>query len=132
MPRLQWTGSLKLGSDRGLGPARVRHRGQALQRTECLAKGIENLQIVYGIDSDGDGNANAFLSAPTVAQMQGAVSARIFLLASTLNVDTAYTSDKTYFVSNAPAYTPVDDKHRRVISTTVGIRNIRSLKLLGF
>lgn len=107
----------------GGGPAMV---------TECLAKGIENLQIEYGIDSDGDGNANAFLSAPTVAQMQGAVSARIFLLASTLNVDTAYTSDKTYFVSNAPAYTPVDDKHRRVISTTVGIRNIRSLKLLGF
>ena len=100
--------------------------------TECLAKGIENLQIEYGIDSNGDGNANAFVSAPTVAQMQGAVSARIYLLASTLNIDTAYTNDKTYMVSNAPAYTPADDKHRRVVSTTVGIRNIRSLKLLGF
>ena len=100
--------------------------------TECLAKGIENLQIEYGIDSNGDGNANAFVSAPTVTQMQGAVSARIYLLASTLNIDTAYTNDKTYMVSNAPAYTPADDKHRRVVSTTVGIRNIRSLKLLGF
>ena len=100
--------------------------------TECLAKGIENLQIEYGIDTNGDGNANAFVSAPTVTQMQGAVSARIYLLASTLNIDTGYTNDKTYVVSNAAAFTPADDKHRRVISTTVGIRNIRSLKLLGF
>lgn len=100
--------------------------------TECLAKGIENLQVEYGIDSTGDGNANAFVSAPTLTQLQGAVSARIYLLASTLNTDTTYENDKTYLVGNAPAYTPADDKHRRVFSTTVGIRNIRSLKLLGF
>ena len=100
--------------------------------TECLAKGIENLQIEYGIDTNGNGNANAFVSAPTLAQMQGAVSARIYLLVSTLGTDTGYTNDKTYTVSNSPAYTPADDKHRRVFSTTVGIRNIRSLKLLGF
>ena len=99
--------------------------------TDCLAQGVENLQIEYGIDTDNDGNANVFMPSPTLAQLQGAVSARIFLLVRTVEDDQAYTNDKTYFVSNAAATTPGDKIHRRVFSTTVGIPNIRSLKLLG-
>ena len=100
--------------------------------TECLAAGIEDLQIEYGLDLNDDGNPNVFLPNPTLAQMQNVVSARIFMLARTTEIDRRYQNNKTYTVSNAPAYAPADNFHRRVVSTTVSIQNIRSLNMMGF
>jgi len=100
--------------------------------TECLATGIENLQIEYGIDLNANGNPNLYLPSPTLAQMQTVVSARISLLARTAETDTRYANDKTYSISNSPDYTPGDGFHRRVFTTTVGIQNIRSLNAMGF
>ena len=100
--------------------------------TECLATGIENLQIEYGIDTSGDSNPNLYLPSPTVAEMQNVVNARIFLLARTTDLDFRYVNDKTYNISNAPAFQPDDGFHRRVFSTTVTIQNIRSLSAMGF
>ncbi len=108
---------------RGAGP------GMA---TECLATGIENLQIEYGIDINQDGHPNVYMTSPSVAQMQGVVSARIFLLARTTDIDTRYTNTKTYSISNAPAFAPGDSFHRRVFSTSVSIQNIRSMNMMGF
>ena len=100
--------------------------------TECLATGIENLQVEYGIDTSGDGNANLYLPSPTLVQMQTVVAARIFLLARTIQKDFRYQNDKTYIVSNAGPFAPGDNFHRRVLSTTVAIQNIRSLNSMGF
>ena len=100
--------------------------------TECIANGIENLQVEYGIDTTEDGNANLFLPNPTIVQMQTVVSARIYILARTLNDDIRYENDKTYNVSNANPFSPGDGFHRRVLSTTVAIQNIRSLNALGY
>ncbi len=99
--------------------------------TECLATGIENLQIEYGIDTSDDGNPNMFVSSPTLADIQNVVSARIFLLARTSDIDTRYTNEKTFSISNSPAYTPADSFHRRMFSTTVSIQNIRSLNMMS-
>lgn len=100
--------------------------------TECLASGIENLQVEYGIDTTEDGNANVFLADPTLEQMQTAVSARIFVLARTTDNDIRYENEKTYNVSNAAPFVPGDGFHRRVVSTTVIIQNIRSFNVMGF
>jgi type IV pilus assembly protein PilW len=100
--------------------------------TECIATGIENLQIEYGIDTSSDGNPNAYVSAPTIAEMQSVVSARIFLLARTTDIDTRYANQKTFSLSNSPDYSPADSFHRRVFSTTVAIQNIRSMNMMGF
>lgn len=100
--------------------------------TDCIATGIENLQIEYGIDTSGDGNPNAYMSAPTLADLQNAVSARIYLLARTTENDVRYTNQKTFSIGNAPDYSPNDSFHRRVYSTTVAIQNIRSMNMMGF
>lgn len=100
--------------------------------TECLATGIENLQIEYGIDTSQNGHPNVFVADPSLADMQNVVSARIFILARTTDIDSRYTNTKTYTISNAPAYDPGDSFHRRVFSTTVSIQNIRSLNMMGF
>lgn len=108
---------------RGVGPSMT---------TECLATGIENLQIEYGVDTTQDGHPNIFITNPTLAEIQAAVSARIFLLARTVDIDTRYTNTKTFSISNAPAYTPGDSFHRRVFSTNVSLQNIRSLGMMGY
>jgi hypothetical protein len=108
---------------RGAGPTMT---------TECLATGIEDLQIEYGIDTSEDGHPNLFVTNPSLTDIQNVVSARIFLLARTTEIDTRYTNEKTYSISNAPDYEPGDSFHRRVFSTTVSIQNIRSLNLMGF
>lgn len=100
--------------------------------TECLATGIENLQVEYGIDTSEDGHPNIYLTAPTLLEMQNVVIARIFLLARTSDIDTRYTNDKTYSVSNSADYTPNDSFHRRVVSTSATVRNIRSMNMMGY
>lgn len=100
--------------------------------TECIATGIENLQIEYGIDTSNNGNPNVYLSAPTLADLQNVVSARIHLLARTTDIDVRHTNQKTISIGNAPDYTPNDSFHRRVYSTTVAIQNIRSMNIMGF
>ena len=100
--------------------------------TECIATGIENLQIEYGIDTSNDGNPNVYMSAPTLADLQNVVSARVYLLARTTDIDVRHTNQKTFSIGNAPDYTPNDSFHRRVYSTTVAIQNIRSMNMMGF
>jgi hypothetical protein len=64
--------------------------------------------------------------------MQSVVSARIFLLARTTEIDTRYANQKTFSLSNSPDYSPADTFHRRVFSTTVAVQNIRSMNMMGF
>jgi len=107
----------------GVGPTNL---------TECIATGIEDLQIEYGIDTSNNGNPNMYTPTPTLAEMQRVVSARIFLLARTTELDVRHTNQKTISISNAPDYTPNDSFHRRVFSTTVAVQNIRSMNMMGF
>jgi len=100
--------------------------------TECLATGIENLQLEYGIDTTSDGQPNVFLPSPSLAQIQDVVSARIFVLARTTEIDVRYTNAKTFSISNSPDYAPNDSFHRRVFSTSVSVQNIRSMNMMGF
>ena len=103
-----------------------------IMTTECLATGIEDLQIEYGIDNSEDGHPNVYLTNPSLTDMQNVVSARIFLLARTTDIDTRYTNTKTYSVSNSGDFVPNDSFHRRVFSTSVSIQNIRTLNMMGF
>lgn len=99
--------------------------------TECLAQGIEDLQVEFGLDTDSDGQPNIFLPNPSLAELQTAVSARIYVLARSVESDNQYTNDKTYSISNAPAFTPADNYYRRVFSISVNMNNLRAQQAFG-
>ena len=99
--------------------------------TECLATGIENLQIEYGIDTNEDGDPDTFIPSPTLTEMQSVVTARVFVLARTTAIDTRYNNDKTYSISNSPDFLADDSFHRRVFSTNVTIQNVRSMNRMS-
>lgn len=98
--------------------------------TDCLAQGIEDLQIEYGLDPDGDAEPNLFVQSPTLAELQTAVAVRVYILVRSAEPDPQYTNGKTYEISNAASRTPADHFYRRVFSETVALHNIASLRKL--
>ncbi len=107
--------------------------------TECLAEGVEDLQVVWGIDADNDGIADRYTSTPSAVEVSTqAKTAQIFLRMRSTEADGSYVDQKTYKnIGDAADYTPSTAteasgtpelqkaKHfyRRVYSTTVQLRN---------
>ncbi|WP_428624074.1 PilW family protein [Sedimenticola sp.] len=88
-----------------------------------LVDGVENMQILYGVDTDGNGVPNTYVSARDVADFENVISIRIGLLVRSVNefaVD-AYTNTPTIL---GTTYDPVDDNRlRAVYETTIRLRN---------
>lgn len=93
-----------------------------------LVEGIENIQALYGVDSDGDLAPDTYVTAGNVLDWNKVMSVRIAVLARTLNAPgqvTTVTPDTTQYnvlgtLVNAP---PGNLMRRRVFTTTVELRN---------
>lgn len=92
----------------------------ATMSTEELVDNVENMQILYGEDTNGDGIANRYVEANNVGSMDDVVSVRISLLLRT--DDNIASAPQTYTYSGA-ATTAADLRMRRVFNSTIKIRN---------
>ncbi len=90
---------------------------------ECLVEGIEDMQVEFGIDTNGDGVADRYKDAPLPAELRTAVVARVYLLLRSLGEVTGYTNSKTYQLGQKAVSAKDDGYLRRVFSTTVQMRN---------
>jgi hypothetical protein len=97
--------------------------------TRCLVEGVENLQFELGVDSDGDGVADRFLSAPQRGEMDRIVAARFFLLLRSLSPVAGYRNDRSYQLGGLVVPAKSDGFLRRVFSATVSLRN--KVRLIG-
>ena len=92
-----------------------------------LIEGVENMQILYGVDNNDDLLADSFETATNVDAAGGwdnVVSVKIALLLRTVNEDTSYEVDTRTYQLLDVNYDPVDDqRRRRVYNATVQIRN---------
>ena len=96
-----------------------------------LIEGVENLQILYGEDTDadseganGDGTANRYVPIGTASlDIDRVVSVRLSLLARSLNNN--LTTEPSPYTFNGTAVTPgATDKYlRKVFTTTITLRN---------
>ena len=92
-----------------------------------LIDGIQNMQFLYGVDSDivRDGAANYYVPAPAPLSpdWNKVVSVRISLLVVTLDNYLA-TQPLTYTYNGVTTTPPLTDlKIRRVFNTTIALRN---------
>jgi type IV pilus assembly protein PilW len=97
---------------------------------ECVAQGVENLQVEIGVDTDEDGSANYFTQAPTAADLNRASTARVYLQVRAARKDVDYKNEKTYQIGNADAFKPAgDDVHyyRKALTAEVALHNPRAL-----
>jgi type IV pilus assembly protein PilW len=96
-----------------------------------LIEGVENMQILYGEDTDadseganGDGTANRYVDIDTVGlDVDRIISVRISLLARSLNNN--LTTAPSPYTFNGTTVTPgATDKYlRKVFTTTITLRN---------
>jgi type IV pilus assembly protein PilW len=100
--------------------------GGAMQLvTEELVEGVENLHLLFGFDSAGDGEVDSYATAADmVAGDWGSVeSLEIHLLLRAAQADAGYTNDKTYSFPGRPDYVPGDNFRRMLLKTRVSLRN---------
>ena len=104
--------------------------GIGLTTTECIAEGIEDFHVQYGIDTDRNGIANIYTSTPTLSEMENAVSSRVYLLARSISTDPHFTNDTQYMLGDATIPAANDGYYRRVYSTTISLRNTIARSLM--
>ena len=97
----------------------------ALDSTECLVEGIENLQVEFGLDTNNpfDFVPDYYETEPTAAELETAVTARIYVLSRSINEVAGYTNDKSYNLGSITVAAANDGYYRRVLQTTVMLRN---------
>ncbi len=88
-----------------------------------LVEGVENMQIVYGVDSDADGVANRYFSADDVGDFANVVAIRISLLMRSNERSEADNNDP-FILADAVNIDPIDKGVLRyVVNSTIELRN---------
>lgn len=99
--------------------------GTAAFTTDEMVEGIENMQILYGEDTDADGTANRYVPASSVTDMHNVVSVRISLLVQSISdFITTRPQPYTFPVIGGTATTPTDKRLRHSFTTTISLRNL--------
>lgn len=86
-----------------------------------LIEGVENLQILFGVDSDGDQYPNQYLSADNVLDFDDVVAVRVMLLVR--SIDDNVTDTPQTYTYNGATVTANDRRLRQTFSATVALRN---------
>lgn len=88
--------------------------GAAVFSVVPLVEGIENFQIDYGIDSDGDGAPNSYVTTPAaVADWANVMALRLNLLARNTERSPGHTDTATYNLGLAGNTTATNDAFKR-------------------
>ncbi len=97
---------------------------QGAVQTEELVDNIENMQILYGIDTDGNNYANQYINAATVANWQNVVSIRIALLLKTTHEIYNFSDNNTITLNDVDLPAPSDRFMRMQSVSTISLRNV--------
>ncbi|MBY0545390.1 MAG: PilW family protein [Gammaproteobacteria bacterium] len=86
-----------------------------------LIDNIEDLFILYGEDTDGNGSPDRYVAANQVTNMGHVLAVRLSFVARSAE-DNIVTTPQTYIL-NGQTITPTDNRLRRVYTETISIRN---------
>lgn len=90
---------------------------------EELVEGVESFQVLFGQDTNGDGAADTYVRANSVASWQRIVSLKVGLLMRT-PLDSRIDPDTATYNVLGTTINPLDQRRvRRVLTWTVALRN---------
>ncbi|CAK0743868.1 type IV pilus assembly protein PilW [Gammaproteobacteria bacterium] len=109
----------------------VTNTGKASMITEELVEGVENMQIFYGEDSNGDRIIDQYVDASASPDWKNVLSIRIFLLITSQDENNLVEQPQIYFFPNdtgdsniiARMVTAKDRRLYQTFSTTIALRN---------
>lgn len=84
--------------------------------TEEIAMGVENMRIMYGIQTQ-------FVDQSAVTDWDSVGAVQFSLLVRSEESDPYFTDSKTYRLPGLAPYSPADGFHRTIIQTTAALRN---------
>jgi type IV pilus assembly protein PilW len=87
-----------------------------------LVTGVERMAVTFGVDTDGDFSVDRFQSADAVADWTQVLSARVELLLSGSDDNTATAAQP--YVFDGQTVTPNDRRLRTVMSLAASLRNM--------
>jgi type IV pilus assembly protein PilW len=90
--------------------------------SEEIVEGVEEFQLQYGLDTDGDISADLFVTADDVADWSRVVSVRASILMRS-KLERAAQSPQTYAFNGVPDVAAADDRLRRPFNVTIQLRN---------
>lgn len=109
-------------------PSLVRFQLDGTTFTEqLLVEGVEQFQVEFGIDADGNFTADSYLSPASITDWQRVVSVRYSLVVRGNSADKTMLDTKTYTLAGEVNYTPSGDDqayHRRAYTKVVQLRNM--------
>lgn len=117
-------------SSAGAGHPSLRRKrlvaGPAVQDEEVIP-GVEDLQVRYGVDLDGDRSADRYLDAYDLDSGMTVVSVRVWLRVRAAERDPAWQDTTHYAYANLDERVPAEDRpfRRLVVSRTIHLRNSR-------
>ena len=96
--------------------------------TRCPVEGVEQMQLEFGVDSDGDGQVNRYVDVPPVGEGPAIIAARVHLLLRTVDPVPVVARTTRFQLADATAEL-VDTRYvRRVFSATVPLRNLPDVR----
>jgi type IV pilus assembly protein PilW len=92
--------------------------------SEEIAYGVDDFQVQYGVDTDGDNSVDSFVDAPAAgdATWGKVIAARVWLLVRAECPETGFTNESTYTMAGTD-YTPGDKYRRQLYTSTIRLRN---------
>ncbi len=90
---------------------------------QVLAEGVDDMQILYGLDDDANGAANRYANAAAITDWSEVVSVRMALLFNTTVAVESSDLTQSYTLLGTTSGPYTDRLRRRVVTTTVTLRN---------
>ena len=87
-----------------------------------LAEGVENMQFLFGEDTNTDLSPDRYVTADQVANFDNVVAVKLGLLMRTIENNIAVTAPK-YTFNGVANVTPADRRVRRPFNLTISLRN---------
>lgn len=88
---------------------------------EELIEGVEQMQVLFGVDTDADGTPNQYLTSDNVADLNQVTALRVSLVVRSEN-DGVLEDNQTYTLNGQNIVAP-DRRLRQVFSSTIALRN---------
>ena len=90
-----------------------------------IAEGVENLQVLYGLDNNNDSRVDRYVNAANVTSWNKVVSVQLAILVRSLRKVKTKAEAKTYNLLDNIAITKNDKYQRAVFTTIVRLRNVQ-------
>lgn len=89
--------------------------------TEELVSGVEDMQITFGEDTDGDLTPNYYVVGGSVSDIEEVVALRVELLVR--SAEDNITQEAQTYTYNGSSFTAGDNRLRKVFTSTIALRN---------